>query len=535
MKILLAGLAGNREIGLYERNLGNTVILIPILHYLKKYFPEAVLYTTIQLTDKFLSKFGKNINVISGPIWPMGKLRSCFYILKAASKYIFNRSQYKSYDFILNLNGDVFCNTRYKAMLLCGIFEILAAKRGGVRVIEWVSSPGPFDTVFHKLVGKFFYNNIDLIINRESKSREYLDNINVKTPVIDAGCPSWLLDSCYTPISKVDGIGIVPSASTCSLPARQQELLQVAMHFADQGNRIYILPHSHIKEDIHICFKLYNMMVEYGITPILLQERDVQAVKCWMGNLKMLVTGRLHAGVNALTKLVPTVFLSYSHKFNMVDDVGIICNEDDSLLEKCKACNKMKVDKFKLELLKTKSQASFEALYYYVSGGFVARNYYVRNLEKSLESVPIPDRGKLYVIKTVLEFDAMIKNNDFSSMLPILKKERDLIKKKRGILFCLTINNKFANKIWVITDNDISIKLIAPIELAEHEATTERGRTAEEFRRLNAYTYVHNEIFKYLKERGFKKARMLIDANNKPPQKAQIKLGSDFICTMYQK
>jgi len=535
MKILLAGLAGNRETGLCERNLGNIVILIPILHYLKKYFPKATLYTTIQLTDGFLSKFGQDINVISGPVWPMGKFHSWFYVLKSALKYIFKCSQYGDYDFILNLNGDIFCNTRCKAMLLCGVFEVLAAKRSGVRVIEWVSSPGPFDTAFHKLVGKFFYNKIDLIINRESKSREYLENINIKTPIIDAGCPSWLLDPCSYPTSKIDAIGIVPSAASCSSPARQQELLQVAMYFTEQGNQIYIFPHSYIKEDIYICLKLYNALVEHGIAPTLLQEHDVQAIKCWMGNLKMLVTGRLHAGINALAKLVPTVFLSYSYKFEMVEDVGVICNESDILLEKCKACNKMKIDEFKLELLKTKSRASFEALYYYVTGGFIARNYYVRNLEKSLKSMPIPDGGKLYVVKTVLEFDAMIENNDFSSMIPILKKERDLIKKKWGILFCLTINSKFANKIWVITDSDTSTKLIAPIELAEHEATTERGYTAEEFRGLNAYTYVHNKIFEYLKERGFKKARMLIDANNQPPQKAQIKLGSDFICTMYQK
>ena len=57
-KILIIGLTGGGDVGMYERQLGNVAILIPMIQSLKSYIPEAEISTTIQLTDSFCMEHG---------------------------------------------------------------------------------------------------------------------------------------------------------------------------------------------------------------------------------------------------------------------------------------------------------------------------------------------------------------------------------------------------------------------------------------------------------------------------------------------
>ena len=57
MQIFLIGLTSGSLGGMEYRNLGNYVIMEPLIKFLKQEFPEAKIVTSIQMSDEFCQKF----------------------------------------------------------------------------------------------------------------------------------------------------------------------------------------------------------------------------------------------------------------------------------------------------------------------------------------------------------------------------------------------------------------------------------------------------------------------------------------------
>lgn len=323
MRILLTGLGGYRRVGLFERNRGNTAILLPMLRVLRDTFPKATIDTTI----RFSRELPYNVNIISVPIFPTRWFTSFL-------RYIFKRPRHKNYDVILSWNGDLFSNTRHKSFLLWYVWEVLAARRKGSLLIEWASSPGPFETTFHKILGKIYYNKVDFIMNRDFISKEHLRVIGISPlKIMTIGCPSWLNFPSGHQKSESVGVGIIPTAGS-----NLEELINVIIYFQYIGVNVKIFPHSYIQEDVQACRTLYHSLVSRKNVELIIEEKSHEELKKIIGNLEMLVTCRLHAGVVALTQDVPTVFVPYGHKFDMVKPVGIVKEEKQDLLNLCISC-----------------------------------------------------------------------------------------------------------------------------------------------------------------------------------------------------
>ena len=371
-KIYIISLAGRGELGGYETQLGNVAILIPMIKMLKKYISDAEISTTIQLTDKFcmtngITRIPKPKRLLPGfygtlellisstdflrtSLWRFLKnlLHLNFPILIKGNKL----ERFANSDVILDFNGDIFPSDVYNPIrILTLVVEILTIRQLEVPVIEFASSPGPFNTWFTRSISKLMFNNISVFTNREPISSELLKQIGIKkTPIVNTACPAFLLEPApverakeiilqegidvkVRPLIGVTLCGYNLTHRTWGNPENLDDLsLYVPMlkHLLDdlQAN-VFLLPHvyrvnpytivgEHINGPDHdILLYLYRVadgdkyngrlrLIEGKYTP--------SEAKSIIGQCDMYISGRLHAGVAALSQAIPTVLLGYGHK-----------------------------------------------------------------------------------------------------------------------------------------------------------------------------------------------------------------------------
>lgn len=372
VRIFIIGLAGGGKVGHYERQLGNAAILIPMIKLLKSYIPDAEILTTIQLTDNFCITHGINtvpnakilprydsaikalisfIDLFRTSLW-----RSLKNFLHLNVKILIRGNKLERFansDVILDFNGDIFpSDVHNSSRLLNEVADILTIRQLGIPVIEFVSSPGPFNTWFTRFISKLVFNRISVFLNREPMSSELLKQIGIKrTPIVNAACPAFLLEPTSVERAKeillqenvnvrarpLVGITLcgynLGSLRTWSKPKHFDDLwLYVPMvkYLLDDLNaNVFLLPHVYRTNpytyagelingpDYDICLNLFKMVDgdKYKEKLKLIEGKYTPSeAKGVIGQCDMYISGRLHAGVAALSQAIPTVLLAYGHK-----------------------------------------------------------------------------------------------------------------------------------------------------------------------------------------------------------------------------
>ncbi len=369
-KILIIGLTGGGEVGHYERQLGNAAILIPMIKLLRSYIPDAEILTTIQLTDNFCITHG--INTVPNPkILPrydsaIKALISFIDLFRTSLwRYLKNLlhlnvkilirgnklERFANSDVILDFNGDIFPSDTHPIRVLIEALEIVTIKQLGIPVVEFVSSPGPFNTWFTRAISKFMFNKISVFTNREPVSFELLKQIGITKPIVNTACPGFLLEPASVQRSKeilrkenVDvntgsligvtlcGYNLI-SQRTWGKPKNFDDLLlfvPMLKYLLDDLNaNVFLLPHvyrtnpyTYARElidgpDHDILLNLFKMVDgdKYNGRLRLIEGKYTSPeAKSIIGQCDMYISGRLHAGVAALSQAIPTVLLAYGHK-----------------------------------------------------------------------------------------------------------------------------------------------------------------------------------------------------------------------------
>jgi len=370
-KIYIIGLPGGGKVGGYETQLGNVAILIPMIKLLRSHIPDAKISTTIQLTDNFCKTHGiikvpnpkrllprfdggrrlllSFIDLFRSSLW-----RSLKKLLRFDLKILIRGDKLERFigsDIVLDFNGDTFPSDVGSIRVLTRSLEILTIRQLGVPVIEFASSPGPFNTWFARAISKIIFNKITVFANREPISSELLNKIGVKKPIVNTACPAHLLEPA--PIQRVREIFLkekidmedrpligvtlagynLNSLRTWRKPKHFEDLhLYVPMlrYLLDDLNaNVFLLPHvyrtnpyTHAGElingpDYDILLNLFKMVEgdKYqGRCRLIDGKYTTSEAKGIIGQCDMYISGRLHAGIAALSQTIPTVFLAYGHK-----------------------------------------------------------------------------------------------------------------------------------------------------------------------------------------------------------------------------
>lgn len=364
MNILLIGQIalhwGRLEFG----NMGNYYIIEPFIREIHRVFPDAAIKTVFQMSEQFCAR--ENIEVLPMELYygyRDNELELARQELIQAEKVIEgNRTEISLYlqevlkaDLVLDLSGDMWGDNADIAGK--DRFEVGLIKDRVVQLLEkpifmLAGSPGPFDITADKLsFAKEVFKKFDIVTNREPVSKKVLEEYGFDTNnVSTCACPSFLFEPVRDEdlINRIKNSFVHPDKPIIGFilcgwnfeetpfskwPRDVSEytkfvaLLESICEHTDAN--ICLVSHSNgfpippapfellHGRDYYVVEQLYQMMQSRPCADRIALVEDVCDVwhtKGLIGEMDMLVSGRVHGAVAGLSQCVPTVIIDYGQE-----------------------------------------------------------------------------------------------------------------------------------------------------------------------------------------------------------------------------
>ena len=354
------------SLGSWEKQLGNAAIFLGLSVLVRRELSDVELRTKYRLSETFAHSTG--IQPVEGAAPRKSILAEAFRLLGClgavaawrAIRLITGRHatwllfdgllrEYWSSDLIIDISGDTYGDNIPLLPMLKHSLELSFAFALGKPVIYMANSPGPFSGWLSRWVSARVLSRMSVIAFREPESRERLSGHPIGAPQLTTACPAFYLeignDAAHESLMSAEGIpqdgrpriGItlcghnLHSRKTWGDPETLEDLdylLPVLRWLHDDvGASLVFVPH------------VYRMSADKGgyqqgpdhkilnhVVQKLRANRDEMrayivngiyspsTIKRFLGSLDLYLTGRLHAGVAALSQGVPTILLAYGHK-----------------------------------------------------------------------------------------------------------------------------------------------------------------------------------------------------------------------------
>lgn len=369
MKIFVTGLCTLHWGRLQYGNIGNYYIIEPLFRELHRVFREAEIITTFQMTEDFCK--AEKITVL--PMewyysWKEQDLENAKNEYELAKNFKQNSigkftpfmNTVLESSLLINVSGDMWGDNAEhvgKDRFEVDLYKMRTAQLLGVKTVLFAGTPGPFYTCKNIDFAKEVYSHFDLIINREPTSTQNLKKWNFESEnVKDFACPAFLYTPDLTEMENdrvnqlIDNITyqnkkkIGFTIGGFNLPVGPYDMwpredwqyeifAKTIEHIINNYDATVILISHTNGFELPPNFRLINGR-DY---PILKQLRDVvikrekirnqddiilldgpylpKITKSIIGKFDMMVTGRVHASVAAISQNVPTVFINYEGSF----------------------------------------------------------------------------------------------------------------------------------------------------------------------------------------------------------------------------
>ena len=403
MKILVTGLCtlhwGRLEYG----NIGNYYIVEPTFRELHRVFPDAEILTTFQMTKEFEGRY--NIRIL--PMdwyygWQFDDISNAYRDFGMAEYFAqtgtlpslseFLRT-FNECDLVLNVSGEMWgdhADPVGEGRFLVNLLRDRAVQLMGVPTVLFASSQGPFNNIATRAFAQLVYENYNVVMAREPYTIEKtmshgFDMSNTKL----YACPAFLFEPseekeaqsilvkegllCPDDTRPLVGFTICgfnfmnqpydkwPRLDDEFIPWAElvEELvgkLKVKLVFFSHTNAFDLPPDFYLKpgRDYIILKRLYEIILKRGI----LKDDDITCMtgsclpaqtKAILGKMDMVVSGRAHAAVAAISQNVPAVFISYKKELGNSKTLGfaqlakmgdfVVASENmDDIFRVCKEC-----------------------------------------------------------------------------------------------------------------------------------------------------------------------------------------------------
>lgn len=367
MKILLIGQCtlhwGRMEFG----NVGNYYIIEPFIRELQRVFSDVEIKTTMQMTSRFCE--AEKVEVLPMELyygWSENDLPYARHeyqiaeeyhrtgILKDTTPYI---QEVLNADIVIDFSGDIWGDNadflgqdRFEV----GLLKDRVAQLLGKTVVMLAGSPGPFNAKKNLTLAKEVYKSFSLVTNREPISTKLLQAQGFDTSrTRTLACPAFLFEPAKEEEIKVLPEVVVLMAEHSSKPLvgfivcgwnfeegpfdktnrTDEEFTKFAetIEFITEelGARVCLMSHSNgfdippapfrLKHgrDYETIKQLESVLRNRGISQdflVLNEVYETWQIKGLIKQFDMLVSGRVHAAVAALSQNVPTVIIDYGHE-----------------------------------------------------------------------------------------------------------------------------------------------------------------------------------------------------------------------------
>lgn len=345
---------------------GDMAIAICMVKKLKTLIPDAhltMLSNLPELASKRYKPYFKSYDVnVEGIPWfkqtkhplltklcavnrTLSTLVNCFFwrCLRPLHINLPVRGDLQRYDIHIHCGADV--HTEYYGMLalyysLCPwIFSIITKKP----FIICGETIGPFKDILTKFVVKSILNKASLIMVRDQISKDYLQAMGVRKSIHLTADPAFILDPvCAEEASKIlanEGIanrtqllvGITASSliyrfafpDAKNLKDKRKKYVMLMANIADYvaerfNATVLLIPHTMAAEDNLVHEQIYQKARDK--TRVILTGRKYASdqFKGVIGKCHMFISCRMHAAIASTSMCIPTIAISYSHKFKGV-------------------------------------------------------------------------------------------------------------------------------------------------------------------------------------------------------------------------
>lgn len=351
---------GRMEFG----NIGNYYIVEPFFLELHRVFPDAEIYTTFQMSDEFL----KRVDVRSVPMeeyygWNENDLPVAYKELAIASVYsstgeLIEKTPYIQHvleaDLVIDFSGDIWGqNADFVGpnRFLVGLLKDRTAQLLGKPTAMLAGSPGPFNRDATLEFAKEVFKNFDIVTNREDVSLGVLKDFGFDvSKVRSLACPAFI----FAPANQDSVMKYVAGT-----PLQEKKKPTVCfmlcgwnmLHgpfsredWKDEEFDIFVrVVHDFIKRyDVNMCFMSHSngfnlppqfKMIHGRDYPMVKQMYEIllktdvkdsvylfsgiytaKETKAIVANFDMVISGRVHGAIAALSQSVPTVIIDYGHE-----------------------------------------------------------------------------------------------------------------------------------------------------------------------------------------------------------------------------
>jgi colanic acid/amylovoran biosynthesis protein len=340
-------------------------------------------------TYSLMTSLKSTMNLVRCLIWNI-----IYKCTKKDLKFIINTRKLKEYyssDLIIHLGMDLYSDDFGYRTVAEHSKDILQAVFLGKKVRMWAESIGPFRNKLTRSIAKFTLNKVTLITLRENISKSYLENISINKPQIHITMdPAFILDPAseievknVLNANKINNLSkpiIGMSLSLTYMAGGMKKSGKIA--FINRTSKFlqYVLPekiftpllnrgrkttiYSSAKDqytnlmakvvdtiieeldaDIFLIPHLQHPLIgENNLHEMVLQKSNhknkinfisnectAREVKGIIGLCDMMISGRMHAAIAALSQNIPFVGLSYSYKFEgiaaMTRQEKYVCKE----------------------------------------------------------------------------------------------------------------------------------------------------------------------------------------------------------------
>lgn len=366
MNILVIGQCtlhwGRMEFG----NIGNYYIIEPFMRELHKAFPDSIIKTTMQMSERFcqaekVSVIGMDLYYCWNDDLALAKKELTISQKYRESNELTEKTAYieevLNADLVIDFSGDIWGdNADFLGddRFLVGLIKGRVAQLLGKKVVMLAGSPGPFSNPETLSFAKEVYAAFDLVTNREAISVGLMENQGFDISKTQSlACPAFLFETASGP--EVDSVlreeGLIRQKNdkpivgfilcgwnfeTGPFDKENRDDLDF-IKFAESveylteelGVRVCLMSHSNGFDIPPATFKLKHGR-DYVITKqfekVLLDRGnskdfftlngiyDAWTTKSIIKNFDMLVSGRVHAAVAGLSQSVPTVIIDYGHE-----------------------------------------------------------------------------------------------------------------------------------------------------------------------------------------------------------------------------
>ncbi len=360
-------------------NKGSAAQVISASEILKKYIPNAS-FTLISYCPEIDEMHSKkyNINIIGhfgenrvnfrrmillfSYHLSMALFCSILYRLlqkfKLEISYLSNNKYIYSYnhaDIIIDLSGDSFSDIKTISIVnSLGILIGIVLKKP---IVFFSQSIGPFNK-WNLPITRFCLNKASLVIVREEITKKYLENIvNINSPIhLTADCafilPYENIDKTMidkTVINKRPFVGISVNALTDDQKGIYVNIMaQLIDYIAEKFDALIIfVPHvvSPIRDgkwdDRTTGEKIYNLSGHKDNIVLIGDDHSPEKLKGIIKLCDIFIGGRMHANIAALSCCIPTIAISWSHKYyGIMRTLGqeeYVCDSETMNLEELKS------------------------------------------------------------------------------------------------------------------------------------------------------------------------------------------------------